>query len=93
MEIMDTNLKILKQRKSLIIIMILLLAIILGVFLVQRPQIFKSKAGNEVFNAFEVKNSNGQILQFTDNPGTRIYQTDDLNVNINVKDINSLIEQ
>lgn len=93
MEIMGTNLKILKQRKSLIVIMVLLVGIILGVFLVQRPQIFKSKAGNEVFNAFEVKNSKGQTLQFTDNPGTRIYQTDDLNVNINVMDINALIEQ
>lgn len=87
------NLKDLKISKiQIITVAILLLGIIVAVILVQRQQIFRSKATNEIYNAFEVKNSSGQTLPYSDTPGIRTYQTDDLYININIKDINALVE-
>ena len=66
---------------------ILLLGIVALVYLSKQTQILKSKAGDEIYNFFEVTDSDGNILNQITGLGTqRIYQTDDLNVNIRIKE-------
>ncbi len=53
---------ILLDKKSLIILVILLLGLVLAVYLVQQRQIFKPKASQQIYNAFEIteQDQNGQ---------------------------------
>lgn len=78
------NLKI--SKKQIIIIIILVLGIVFSVTLVQKPQIFKSRA-QEVYNAFEINDSEGNSLNCTQNT----CQSDSLDIQIKVRDLNSLI--
>lgn len=78
------NLKI--SRKQIIITLILILGIVFSVILVQKPQIFRSRA-YEVYNAFEITDGKGNTLNCTQNT----CQTDSLDIQIKVLDLNSLI--
>lgn len=82
-----------KNQKGIVqiaFILILLAGIAALVFLVQKQQIFKSKATtfNE-FNAFGVSDSGGNPLKYTDAPGIRTFRTSDVNINIKI-DVSSL---
>ncbi|TSC66155.1 MAG: hypothetical protein CEO21_251 [Microgenomates group bacterium Gr01-1014_80] len=77
-------------------IQILLSLILLGglaalVYLSQQTQIFKSKATQTYFNAFEVTDTSGTPLEVINTGNFRIYKTDSLDVKIKIQDINALV--
>ena len=74
----------------LIILVILLIAIPLTVYLVKTQKILKSKASNPVYNAFEVTGPDGSPLPHEDRGQVRIYSTNDLNVNLRIRDLDPL---
>ncbi|MDP3973391.1 MAG: hypothetical protein Q8P92_01025 [Candidatus Daviesbacteria bacterium] len=79
-----------KQLIQLIILLGLAIAIPLSVFLVQNTQIFKGKAyQDEIFEAFEFKDSSGNILSCdaTTNPPTCTTQSPDITVTIKSLDV------
>lgn len=61
------------------------------VYLSQQTQIFKPRASQTYFNAFEVTDTEGNALNYQDNTHTRIYSTNSLDVKIRIQDINGLI--
>jgi len=81
-----------KQIISFVMIIILMLGIPVGVYLVQNTQIFKSSAyQDEIFEAFEFKDSNGNVLSCdtSTNPPTCTTSTQD--ITIKIKDLDALI--
>ncbi len=79
-----------KQLLSLSVIVILFLGIIALVYLSQKTQIFKPKAEANIYDNFEVTDPSGSPLPYQ--PGTqRVYNTDNLDVKIKVKDLDGLI--
>ncbi len=92
--------KINKQQIFMILISLLLvLGIAALVYLSQQRQVLKSKAATNPSDGFEVMDSSGQTpLRFRDNPGVnnqssglRIYQTNELDVVVKIKDLNGLV--
>lgn len=82
-----------KQIIFLLIFLILLLGLVISIYLVQRQQVFKSKATVNMLNAFEIKDDKGNIINCTPAVGDQppICETGSLNINIKVKDVNSLV--
>lgn len=81
-----------KQIVSMIILGLLILAIPIVVFLVQKTTIFKSKAASApIVDALEIKDSDGNIINCdsTTNPPTCPVSTTD--VTIKLKNPNALI--
>lgn len=76
-----------KQIISIILIVILLVGLGVGIFLVQRQQIFKSKASQQLQNAFEITPADPQKT-VSCSEGT--CQTDTLDVQIKLQDIEAL---
>lgn len=78
------------SKKQIILVVILLVGVILGVILVQREVIFKSRANERVYNTIEVTKPSGDRIC----EGNRC-DTDDLNVNIkiNVEDLEKAINE
>lgn len=63
MDAMIDKLKSLKGNfKTILIVILLISGIIAGVILVQNPQIFRPKASEEIYNAIEVKDEEGNSL-------------------------------
>ena len=92
--------KINKQQIFMILISLLLvLGIVALVYLSSHRQVLKSKAATNPLDGFEIMDASGQTpLRFLDNPGVnnqssglRIYQTNDLDVVIKIKDLNGLV--
>lgn len=75
------------SKKNIIITLILLIGIAVGVILVQRQQILKSRADVDIQNAFEIMDNEGNQLECSDNS----CQTKSLDIQIKIKDLNSLI--
>lgn len=72
------------SKFQLIVVAILLVGLAVGLYLVQRTQIFKPKAAVNLINAFEITGPNGSPLPCVDgNPPT--CTTSSLNVNIKLK--------
>ena len=76
-----------KQIISIILTVILLVGLAVGIFLVQRQQIFKSKASQQLQNAFDIKPVDPQKSVSFDGDS---YQTDTLDVQIRLQDIEAL---
>lgn len=52
---------ILLDKKSLIIFAVLILGLIAAVYLVQQRQIFKPKASQDIYNAFQITQGDGDV--------------------------------
>lgn len=76
-----------KQIISIVFIAVLLVGLGVGIFLVQRQQIFKGRASQQLQNAFEIKPADPQKSVSCSN-GT--CQTDTLDVQIKLQDIEAL---
>ena len=79
------------NKVQLLLSLILLAGLAALVYLSQQTQIFKSKATQTYFNAFEVTDTEGTPLEVTNTENTRIYKTDSLDVKIRIQDINALV--
>ncbi len=78
------------SKLQILISILLLVGIIALVYLSLRTQIFRPKAENNVYDNFEVTDPSGSPLPYQ--PGTqRVYNTDNLDVKIKVKDIQGLV--
>lgn len=86
MGILGIPLKLLTSKLGLIVL--LLLGIVIGVYLVQNTQIFRSRASVNVNAAFEIKDANGSEIYCN---GNTCY-TDSDRVEIKLKDV-SVLEQ
>lgn len=77
---------------QMVLVLVLLAALAVGVYLVQRQQTYKSEAANSWVNAFEIKDSKGNVLtcDSTTNPPT--CTSPSLNVTIRIKDKDALIK-
>ncbi len=76
------------SKKQIIFIVLILVGIAVGVYLVQVQQIFKSKAAINVNQAFEIKDSSGNVINCN---GSTCY-TNSQEVQIKLKD-KSVLEQ
>ncbi len=91
--------KISKRQLFMILISLLLvLGIAALVYLSTHRQIIKSKASVNPYDNFELTAPDGSVLRFRDTPGVniqssgqRLYQTNDLDVTIRIKDLNGLV--
>lgn len=81
-----------RQTIGIIVIGMLIVGIGVGVYLVQRQQIIKSKAsaGNFV-NAFEIKDKNGNTIQCDSSTNPPTCSTNTLDISVRVKDLNPLL--
>lgn len=75
------------SKKNILITLILLIGIAVGVILVQRQQILRSRADVDIQNAFEIRDNEGNSLECVDNT----CKTESLDIQIKIKDLNSLI--
>lgn len=75
------------SKKNILITLILLIGIAVGVILVQRQQILRSRADVDIQNAFEIRDNEGNSLECADNTCL----TESLDIQIKIKDLNSLI--
>lgn len=75
--------------KSLLIIILLLAGLVVGVYLVQTKQIFKSRAFTDVNEAFEMTDDLGNNLKC----GGDTCETESLRVNIRIKDVPALLKR
>ena len=71
--------------KKIIVLVLLLLALPLGLFLVQWQQILKSKASLQAYNAFGISSSNGQV-----SCDGNICSTNTLNITFSLRDLTAL---
>lgn len=76
--------------KQIILMVVLLLSLVTGIFLVLRPQIFRSRAAQNFINAFEVKDAKGNIINCDGNQNPPVCTTSTLDVSIKLKDLNVL---
>lgn len=87
------NINLDKNRTiKLVGIMVLSIGLLTFVILAQQQQNIRSKASEDVYNAFDVTNKNGNQLQYKDKSGVRTYETKSLDVKIKVIDLERLIE-
>ncbi|MDO8569985.1 MAG: hypothetical protein Q7R97_00170 [Candidatus Daviesbacteria bacterium] len=79
-----------KQIIGIVVIIAILIAVAVGVYLVQKQQSLKSKASSTNFiNAFEMTNTSGGptlACSMSATPGVAECNTNSLNVNVRVKD-------
>jgi len=82
-----------KQRiiklASLFVLSVVLLVVVI---LAQQQQNTRSKAREDVYNAFDVTDNAGSTLKYDDQNGVRVYKTESLDVRIKVSDLNRLAE-
>ena len=83
-----------KQIIGIIAVSVLIIGIGVGVYLVQRQQILKSRAaapaGNFV-NAFELTDAKGSPIPCNDSTDPPTCTTPTLDINVRVKDLNPLL--
>ena len=85
----DFDIRILSKDKWQIIgLAILIIGLILSVYLVQQIQNYRSKADQEILNAFEITDEEGKLLEIEGDA----YKTQSLDVKIKVKDLQDLTE-
>lgn len=81
-----------KQIISFVMMIILMVGIPVGVLLVQKTQILKSKASSSpILDAFEIKDANGNLLTCDGNTNPPTCTTSTLDITIRVKDLDALI--
>lgn len=77
----------LKDRKSIIILILLLLGIAVSVYLVQTRQIVKSRAGSAVGDGLRVSNEDGKEVIYE---GNNTWKTNSTHNEINIEDLQQL---
>lgn len=79
-------------RVVILIVIIVVGAIAIGVYLLNNPQIFRSRAGTGVdwLNAFNITNASGQVLVCNNTQNPPICETNTLTVKVAVKDLSVL---
>lgn len=88
-----------QYRKQLLITTLLLLGIIVSVYLVRLPQIFKSKAAQELYNTFQLTEttSDGEIQQVscenTQDGYTCTTDSEDINLRVDVDELERLSQE
>ncbi len=82
----DINTLSKKQIISIIAIVLILVAMVGGVFLVQRQQQLKSKASGNFVQAFEIKDANGNVIQCDGSTNPPTCNTSTLDISVKVKD-------
>lgn len=80
-----------KQIIGIVAIVLILMAMVGGVFLVQRQQNLKSKASGNFVQAFEIKDANGNIIQCDGSTNPPTCNTSTLDINVRVKDTAPLL--
>ena len=76
-----------KQMIAIIVVFVLLVGLGVGVYLVQRQQTIKSKASAGSFvNAFEIKDSNGNVITCDGSTYPPTCTTPTLDISVKVKD-------
>ncbi|OGE19358.1 hypothetical protein A3J19_04235 [Candidatus Daviesbacteria bacterium RIFCSPLOWO2_02_FULL_41_8] len=73
-----------KQVITIIVVLVLVVGLVVGIYLVQKQQTLKSKATTSFVNAFEIKDSNGNVItcDASTNPPTCNTPTLDINVKV-----------
>lgn len=80
-------------RFVILIVIIIVGAIAIGVYLLNNPQIFRSRASGVTWiNAFEITNSQGQPISCDNSQNPPVCQTNTLTVKIAVKDLSVLTQ-
>lgn len=79
-------------RFIILIVIIIVGAIAIGVYILNNPQIFRSRAGTGVdwLNAFDITNASGKVLNCDNTQNPPVCQTDTLSIKIAVKDLSIL---
>lgn len=81
------------SKKAIAAAMILLLGLIIGVYLVQVQQIFKSKASEEdIYNAFSITQIDENGVESPVTCNGNVCETNSLEVNFKIDDLNKLTE-
>lgn len=75
------------KQKSIIIVILLLLGLIVGVYLVQKQQVIKSKAGSDVGSGIRVSNEDGKEVKYE---GNNTWRTNTTYIEISIDDLNQL---
>lgn len=76
------------SKIQILIILLLILGIVVGVILVQRQQILKSKATQEIYNAFERTDAEGNRLECLGNSCET--KTLDVKIKVNIEELKRL---
>ena len=77
-----------KSKWQLIGLSILIIGLAISLYLAQRVQKYRSKASQEILNAFEVTDEEGRSLEVEGD----VYKTQSLDVKIKVKDLEALTQ-
>lgn len=73
-------------------VLLLIAGIIVGVYLVQKQQLFKSKASSApIIDALEIKDNNGKIINCDSNTNPPTCEISDPNITIRLKDTSVLL--
>lgn len=73
-------------------VLLLIVGISIGVYMVQKQQIFKSKAASApIVEALEIKDSEGKIVNCDSNTNPPTCNISNPNISIKIKDPNALI--
>lgn len=80
------NLGQLRNQKSLILIIILLIGIVVTVFLVQKTQIFRSKATSDTNDVVNIEDTSGRSVEFKEGR----FKVHSQDVTISVKNLQQL---
>lgn len=75
------------NKSQIITTLLLLIGLLVTVTLVQRQQIFKSKASSDINSAISVTDPAGNELEYV---GNNTYNTNSLDVKIGIKDLEQL---
>lgn len=78
---------VIKDRKPIIILLLLLIGIAVSVYLVQNRQVLKSRAGSEVGNGLRVSNEDGSEVKYD---GNNTWRTNTTHNEINIEDLQQL---
>lgn len=80
---------------SHILLFVLLIAgIVIGLYLVQRPQIFRSRAneGSQIVSIMEMKDSNNKDIHCNTSTTPPVCETETQNISIKIKDFDLLLK-
>lgn len=88
-----------QYKKQIIIIILLLLGILIGLHLVQTPQIFKSRATQELYNTFQLNQTSDEgatkpvTCGNTENGYTCTTESLDVNLKVDVLELEKLSQE
>ena len=91
---LEYNLNKTKIIITTIAITIFISALVLTVMELQNQQETRSRADSrDIYNAFDVTDTNGSNIPYKNRDGVRVYETNSLNVNIEIKDLERLTQE